>query len=68
MALSQEIASAWKCVHAVCRGAAMFLDDPAAELLHWTGAERIMRDAIAVYHLYEQLNPLARDVIARVST
>ena len=67
MALAQAIERVWRSVHAVSGGAAMFLDDPAAEMLHWTGTERIMRDAVGVYRLYDQLNPLARDVIARVS-
>ena len=67
MALAQAVERVWSCVHAVSRGAAMFLDDPAAEMLHWTGTEKIMTDVVGVYRLYDQLNPLARDVIARVS-
>ena len=66
MAVAKEVERVWSSVHAVARGAAMFLDDPAAEMLHWTGTEMIMRDAVGVYRLYDQLNPLARDVIARV--
>ena len=62
--LSRE---AWKAVNAVCRDAAVFVDDGAAELLHWAGGIQQLEGAVGVYDLHSQLNAIAKDFIAAVS-
>ncbi len=58
--------SAWKEVADVCKDAAVFVDDGAAELLHWAGGLELL-ESTGVYNLYEDLNTVTRDFIAIVS-
>ena len=53
-------------VSSLCGGAAVFLDNGAAELLHWAGGVRLLGDCVGVYDLYQDLSPVARDFIAMV--
>lgn len=57
----------WKAVRAVCRDAAVFVDDGAAELLHWAGGLQVLVGAVGVYDLHSELNAIAKDFIAAVS-
>ena len=56
----------WKEVAGVCRDAAVFLDDAAGELLHWAGGVALLNGSIAVYDLFGELSPVARDFISKV--
>lgn len=65
-ALSELAIRPWKEVARVCKDAAVFLDDPAAELLHWAGGLELLGECVGVYDLYKDLNSIARDFIATV--
>ena len=56
----------WREVAAVCRDAAVFVDDGAGELLHWAGGLALLDGCIGVYDLFGELSPVARDFIAKV--
>lgn len=56
----------WRSVGTVCKDAAVFLDDGAAELLHWAGGVKLLEGCVGVYDLHSDLNPVARDFIAAV--
>ena len=57
----------WKEVVDLCKDAAVFLDDSAADLLHWAGGLELLSGCLGVYDMYKDLNPVARDFIATVS-
>ena len=57
----------WREVGEVCKDAAVFLDDGAAELLHWAGGMKLLSGSVGLYDLHAQLSPVARDFIAAVS-
>ena len=65
-ALNEHCVSAWQEVAAVCRDAAVFLDDGAGELLHWAGGLALLKGCVGVYDLFAELNPIARDFISKV--
>ena len=56
----------WRLVAAVSEEAAVFLDDCAGELLHYAGGVELLGEVVGAYHLYMELNPVARDLIAQV--
>ena len=58
----------WRTLGGVCKDAAVFLDDGAAELLHWAGGMKLLPGSVGLYDLHAQLNPVARDFIAAVCT
>lgn len=57
----------WRGVAGVCRDAAVFLDDGAAELLHWAGGVRLLAGCVGCYNLHSELNTTSRHFIASVS-
>ncbi len=59
--------SAWRKVADVCRDAAVFVDDNAAELLHWAGGLGLLDGCTGMYSIYKELNSIAKDFIATVS-
>lgn len=62
----------WKRVVSTAKGASVFLDDAAAEILHWSEEDdsenNLIRVSLGVYSLYADLNPIAKDLIAQVNT
>ena len=64
--LSEHCVGAWQEVAAVCRDAAIFLDDGAGELLHWAGGLALLEGTVGVYDLFGELSPIARDFISKV--
>ena len=64
--LGEHSTTPWKEVAAVCRDAAVFVDDGAGELLHWAGGLALLQGSVGVYDLFGDLSPLARDFIAKV--
>ena len=56
----------WKEVSSLCKDAAVFVDENAAELLHWAGGIELLGECVGVYDLYKDLSPIARDFIATV--
>lgn len=63
----KEIAiNRWKKVSDTCKDAAVFIDDNAAELLHWAGGLEVLEGCVGVYNMYKELNSLAKDFIAAV--
>ena len=56
----------WREVAAVCHDAAVFLDNGAGEILHWTGGVVLLDGSIGVYDLFGELSPIARDFISKV--
>ncbi|XP_064398020.1 sec1 family domain-containing protein 2-like isoform X2 [Halichondria panicea] len=66
MAFSQRdiSISAWRKVADVCRDAAVFVDDNAAELLHWAGGLELLDGCTGMYSIYKELNSIAKDFIA----
>jgi hypothetical protein len=56
----------WKAVSGVSRDAAVFVDDGAAELLHWAGGVRLLEGCVGVYDLHSELSTIAKDFIAAV--
>ena len=58
----------WKAITKVCQGAAVFVDDGSAELLHWAGGVEILGGCVGVYDIFSELNPVAKDFIATVSS
>ena len=65
--LAEIAARPWKEVAVLSKDAAVFVDDSAAELLHWAGGLQLLNDSLGVYDMYKDLNPVARDFIASVS-
>ena len=65
--LSRTSQKPWEEVLSVSTGASVFLDDGAAEALHWCEAEEeLLRASLGVYSLGANLNPVAKDFIAQV--
>ncbi len=56
----------WRTVGGVCKDAAVFLDNGAAELLHWAGGMKLFPGCVGLYDLHAKLDPVARDFIAAV--
>lgn len=66
VSLGEHCIRPWREVAAVCRDAAVFLDDGAGELLHWAGGLALLEGSIGVYDLFGELSPVARDFISKV--
>ena len=65
--LSELSSRLWTTVGRVCKDAAVFLDDGAAELLHWAGGLKLIQGCVGAYDLHSELSGVARDFIAAVS-
>ncbi len=65
-AIAEASLRPWVTVGGVCRDAAVFVDDGAAELLHWAGGIQLLKGCVGIYDLYSELSPVARDFIAAV--
>ena len=65
--LSHLAKKPWESISEVCKDAAVFLDDGAAELLHWAGGIELLSNCVGVYDLNSQLSAPTRSFIAAVS-
>lgn len=64
----EKSVSVWKEVIDVCKDAAIFLDNGVAELLLWAGGLELLENCNGIYDVYQDLNSIAMDIIATVST